>query len=91
LAEVVESVAVTVYPVISAPPFEAGAVNHTTAERLKPTAVTAVGASATAALADGAMTTIDTATPSTAIAATNREPTRRAIRFEPRGAGEVKI
>jgi hypothetical protein len=57
---------------MAAPPSNEDAVNHTTAERLNPTAVTAVGASATAALAGGAITTIETRTPSTAISAVTR-------------------
>jgi len=80
-----------VYPVIVAPPFEAGAVNHTTAERSNPTAVTAVGASATAALAGGAMTTIDTRTPNTANSAVSRKFPRRANRSEPLGDEGVPI
>jgi hypothetical protein len=60
-------------------------VNHTTAERSNPTAVTAVGASATAALAGGAITTIETRTPSTANSAVSRKFPRRANRSEPMG------
>ncbi len=73
------------YPVIVAPPFEAGAVNHTAAERSNPTAMTAVGAPATAALAVGAMTTIETRTPNTANSAVSRKFPRRANRSEPMG------
>jgi hypothetical protein len=66
-------------------------VNHTTAERSNPTAVTAVGAPATAALADGPMATIETRTPSNANSAANRKFRRRTTFFEPRGGGELLI
>jgi hypothetical protein len=79
---------------MGAPPSNEDAVNHTTAERSNPTAVTAVGAvgaSATAALDGGAMTTIDTRTPNTANSAVSRKFPRRANRSEPMGDEGVPI